>query len=200
MSGYIDEFDKHRVRLQEALSLHTASVLNDLVSRLFKIKPDWEKMLATKTQDLGDRSKWIDDDAALEFVVSAAEDSVLGGIVTKKVESKSKEMRDVQSTGLSELRDELKLSLDELCNRNMDTFKLKLDWQTQQLENAIERSTKVIVQELRSGPHDRLLHEVCSFAAGFVYCSRTVLSGSARIMEGNGEFGAELKVRSFNTC
>jgi hypothetical protein len=91
MAGYIDDFKNHRVQLQEALSLYTASnikvlvtKMSDLVSRLFETKPDWEKTLATKTQDLGDRSEWIESDAALQAVVSAAEDPVLGGIVTKR--------------------------------------------------------------------------------------------------------------------
>ena len=166
MSGYIDDFKNHRVQLQEALSLYTASnikvlvtKMSDLVSRLFETKPDWEKTLATKTQDLGDRSEWIESDATLQAVVSAAEDPVLGGIVTKKVESKSNEMRDVQSTKLSELRDELELSLDELCNRNMDIFESKLAFHTQQLQEAIARSAQYVVRTL-SGPHDRLLHEV----------------------------------------
>ena len=166
MSGYIDDFKNHRVQLQEALSLYTASnikvlvtKMSDLVSRLFETKPDWEKTLATKTQDLGDRSEWIESDATLQAVVSAAEDPVLGGIVTKKVESKSNEMRDVQSTKLSELRDELELSLDELCNRNMDIFESKLAFHTQQLQEAIARSAQYVVRTL-SGPYDRLLHEV----------------------------------------
>jgi hypothetical protein len=94
MSGYVDEFKNHRVQLQEILSLYTASnvkvlvtKMSDLVSRLLETKPDWEKTLATKTQNLGDRSEWINDDATLQDVVSAAEDPVLGGIATRKVES-----------------------------------------------------------------------------------------------------------------
>ena len=194
MTGYIDEFNKHRVQLQEALSLHTASnikVLTDLVSRLFDTNPDWEKALATKTQNQGDRSKWIDDDAALQAMVSAAEDPILGGIATRKVESKSKEICDVQSIKLSELRDELRISVDELCNRNMNIFESKLAFRTRQLQDTIKSSAEFVVRTL-SGPYGRLLHEVCPFAAGFVYRSRTVFSGSARIMEGNGEFGAGL--------
>ncbi|KIM37236.1 hypothetical protein M413DRAFT_448725 [Hebeloma cylindrosporum] len=128
MAGYIDDFKSHRVQLQEALSLYTASNVNvlvtkmsdvaDLVSRLFATKPEWEKTLATKTQCLGDQNKWMEDDATLQAVVLAAEDPVLGGIATKKVESKSNEMRDGQSTKLSDLRNELQLSLEQLCSRN----------------------------------------------------------------------------------
>ena len=93
--------------------------MGNLISRLFQVEtqPDWEKTLATKMQNLGDRSEWIESDAALQAVVLASEDPVLGGIVTKRVKSKSNEMRDVQSTKLSGLRGELGLSLDELHNR-----------------------------------------------------------------------------------
>ena len=168
MAGYVDEFKKHRVQLQERLSLHTASnvkglvtKMNDLVSRLLATKPDWEKTLATQTHDVGDRSKWLESDASLQAVVSAVEDPVPGGIATKKVKSKSKEMRDAQSTKLSELRDELKSSLDELCNRNMDKFELKLAFHTQQLQDTITSSAEFVVRTL-SGPYDRLQHEVCS--------------------------------------
>ena len=185
MLGYVDDFKNHRVQLQEVLSLYTASnvkvlvtKMSDLISRLFETKPDWEKTLATKTQNLGDRSEWLKDDAALQDVVSAAEDPVFGGIATKKVESKSKEMQDkgiyiVQSIKLAELRDELKLPLDQLCNRNMDIFELKLTFHTQQLQDAIGRSAQFVVRTL-SGPYDRLQHEVCPFAAGFVYRSWTI--------------------------
>ena len=211
MSGYIDDFKNHRVQLQEALSPYTTSnvnvlvtKMNDLVSRLLATKPDWEKTLATQTNDVGDRSKWLESDVSLQAVVSAAEDTILGGIatkkvlgeliesdaspqavveaaddpdprgiVTKKVESKSNEMRDVQSTKLSELREELQLSLDDLCNRNMKIFELKLAFHTQKLQDDIASSARFAKRTL-SGTHDRLLHEVCPFTDGFVYRSRIV--------------------------
>jgi hypothetical protein len=186
MAGYVDDFKNHRVQLQDVLSLHTASnvkvlitKMSDLVSRLFETKADWEKTLATQTENLGDRSGWLESEASLQALVSAAEDPVLGGIVTKKVESEFHEMRDVQSIKLSELRDELELSLDEFCNRNMNIFELKLAFHTQQLQDAIASSAQFVVQTL-SGPHDRLQHEVCPFAAGFVYRSRIVFHQDLR--------------------
>jgi len=185
MTGYIDDFKNHRVQLQEALSLYTASNikglvmkmndLNHLISRLLKIKPDWEKTLATKTQSLGDRSEWIESDAALQAVVSASEDPVLEGIATKEVESKPS---DIQSIKLSELRDELDLSLDKLCNRNMDIFESELELlgtpsRTVESQEAIARSAQFVVRTL-SGPYDRLLHEVPPFGVvAFVYHSPT---------------------------
>jgi hypothetical protein len=176
MEGYINEFTNHRVELQRALSLYTTSNVNvlvtkmsDLVSQLFATEPDWEKALATMTQKI-DRSKWLESDATLQDVVSAAEDPVLGGIVTKKIEPKSKEK---QPTKLSELRDELELTLDVFCKRNKEIFEVKLAFQTQQLQDAIASSAQFVVRTL-SGPYDRLLHEVRPFAAGFVYHSPTV--------------------------
>ena len=68
-------------------------------------------MLATKTQNLGDLSKWIAGDGALQAINSAAEDPVLGGITTK-AEPKSNKMRNVKSIKLT---DELKLLVDEMC-------------------------------------------------------------------------------------
>jgi len=190
MAGYTEDFKNHRVQLQEVLGLHTASnvtalvkKMNDLVSRLLATKPDWEKTLATQTQGVGDRSKWLESDASLKAVISAAKDPVLGGILTKKVESKSKskEMSDAQSKKLSELRDEMESSVDKLCKGNMDLFELKLAFQTQQLQDSIESSAQFVVRSL-SGPHDRLLHEVCPFAAGFVYRLRTVFYQDLRAL------------------
>ena len=177
------EFKNYRLQLQEVLGLHTASnvnvlvkKMNDLVSRLLATQPDWEKTLATQMQGVGDRSKWLESDASLQAVISAAKDPVLGGIVTKKVgsKSKSKEMHDVQSKKLSELRDKMETSVDKiLCKGNMDLFELKLAFQTQQLQDSIESSAQFVVRKL-SGPYDRLQHEVCRFAAGFLYHLRTM--------------------------
>lgn len=181
MADYIEDFKNYRLQLQEVLGLHIASnvnvlltKMNDLLTRLSTTKPDWETTLATQTQGVGDRSKWLESDASLQAVVSAAKDPVLGGNVTKKVESKSKsnEMRDVQSKKLSELRDEMESSVDKLCKENMDMFELKLAFHTQQLQDAITNSAQFVVRAL-SGPHDRLLHEVC-LQSCFLYHSPTV--------------------------
>jgi hypothetical protein len=78
MAGYIEDFKNHRDRLHDVLCLYTASNMNVLVSRLLATKPDWEKTVATQTQDVGDRSKWLESDASLQAVFSAADDPVLG--------------------------------------------------------------------------------------------------------------------------
>ena len=180
MSGYIDEFKNHRVQLQEVLNLYTASnvkvlvtKMSDLVSRLFEIKPDWEKTLATETQNLGDWSEWLNNDAAFQDVVSATEDPTLWGIAIRKVDFESKGIHNVQRVNLAGLRDELRSSLDDLCNQNIDIFESKLAFHTQKLQDSIARSAQFVVRTL-SGPYDRLQHEVCPFAASFAYQSRIV--------------------------
>ena len=157
MKGYIDDFKKHRVQLQETLSLYTAldvkvlvttvTKMSDLISRLIETKPEWEKTLATETQNrgLGEWSKWIESDASLQAFIEAADDPVFRGTVTKKVESKSKEMRDVQSKKLSELRSEMVSSVDELCQENEDVFELKLAFHTQQLQDTIKSSVQLVI-------------------------------------------------------
>jgi len=172
MKGYIDDFKEHREQLQQILHLYTAlnvkvlvtnvAKTSDLVSRLFETKPEWETTLATETQNLGlgERSKWIESGPSLQALIDAAGDPVLKGIVTKKVESKSNEMRDIQSKKLSELRDEMVSSVDKLCQENEEMFKLKLAFHTKQLQDTIEDSAQFVVRTL-SGPYDRLVHEVC---------------------------------------
>jgi hypothetical protein len=207
MSGYIDEFKNHRVQLQEVLNLYTASnvkvlvtKMSDLVSRLFETKPDWEKTLATKTQNLGDWSEWLNNDATFQDVVSATEDPVLWGIAARKIDFKSKDIHNAHSVNLAGLRDDLKSSLDELCNQNMDIFESKLAFHTQQLQDAIARSAQFVVRTL-SGPYDRLQHEVCPFAASLAYRSRTVFYQDLReLWKEMVSFGLGRKVGSFNTC
>jgi len=116
--------------------------MSNPVSRPFETNPDWEKTLATKTQNLGDRREWIESDAALQAVISATDVPVLGG---HRDEGRVEIQRDArcQSTKLSELRDELKLSAD-MCNRNMDIFESA--FHTQQLQEAIGRSAQFVVR------------------------------------------------------
>jgi len=164
MLGYIEEFNGYRVLLMQGLSIEMATGVDSLVSkmdtmlsRLFTPKLDWEKDLVTKTRALGDVNTWVGDSSTLQALVSAANDPKfersLG--ITKDSE--------IEST-----RDGLLLSLNTLCERNMEIFKLKLDLHTRQLQESIEHSAQYVVRTL-SGPHDRLFHEVLdsSFLRGF---------------------------------
>ena len=131
MKEHIDDFKKHRVQLQEILSLYTTLdvkvlIMNiwemtDLISRVFEPKPKWEKTMATKAQNLGlgERSKWTESDASLQTCMEAEdwEDGpLLTEIVTKKVELRSKE---TQSKKLSELRDERYHRCQQNCVERM---------------------------------------------------------------------------------
>ena len=160
MLGYIEEFNGYRVLLMQGLSIEMATGVDSLVSkmdtmlsRLFTPKLDWEKDLVTKTRALGDVNTWVGDSSTLQALVSAANDPKfersLG--ITKDSE--------IEST-----RDGLLLSLNTLCERNMEIFELKLDLHTRQLQESIEHSAQYVVRTL-SGPHDRLFHEVLDFSS-----------------------------------
>jgi hypothetical protein len=160
MLGYIEEFNGYRVLLMQGLSIEMATGVDSLVSkmdtmlsRLFTPKLDWEKDLVTKTRALGDVNTWVGDSSTLQALVSAANDPKfersLG--ITKDSE--------IEST-----RDGLLLSLNTLCERNMEIFELKLDLHTRQLQESIEHSAQYVVRTL-SGPHDRLFHEVPDFSS-----------------------------------
>jgi hypothetical protein len=160
MLGYIEEFNGYRVLLMQGLSIEMATGVDSLVSkmdtmlsRLFTPKLDWEKDLVTKTRALGDVNTWVGDSSTLQALVSAANDPKfersLG--ITKDSE--------IEST-----RDGLLLSLNTLCERNMEIFELKLDLHTRQLQVSIEHSAQYVVRTL-SGPHDRLFHEVLDFSS-----------------------------------
>ena len=159
MLGYIEEFNGYRVLLMQGLSIEMATGVDSLVSkmdtmlsRLFTPKLDWEKDLIIKTRALGDVNTWVRDSSTLQSLVSAANDpSVSLGITMDS---------EIEST-----RDGILLSLNTLCERNMETFELKLDLHTRQLQESIEHSAQYVVRTL-SGPHDRLFHEVIDFFLG----------------------------------
>jgi hypothetical protein len=161
MLGYIEEFNGYRARLMQALSIEMATGVNSLVckmdtmlSRLFAPKLDWEKDLVTRTRTLGDVNTWARNSSTLQELVTAANDPKIETIslgITKDSE--------IEST-----RDGLLLSLNTLCERNVEIFELKLDLHTRQLQVSIEHSAQYVVRTL-SGPYDRLFHEVLDFSS-----------------------------------
>jgi hypothetical protein len=167
MLGYIEEFNGYRVLLMQALSIEIASGVDSLVSkmdtmlsRLFSPKLDWEKDLVTKTRGLGDVNTWVRDSSTLQSLVSGANDPRFEGSVTT-VSFNITADSEIEST-----RNGLLLSLDTLCERNMEIFELKLDLHTRQLQQSIEHSAQYVVRTL-SGPYDRLFHEVLEFPLFF---------------------------------
>jgi len=157
MLGHIADFNRFRLLLQQALSIQIASGVDDLVFKmdlvlgsLFSPKADWEKDLASQSRRLGKLGDWIDDDTTLVSLVSTSKDPSL-----------NLEGPDFQILSeLQQLKNDLGLSLDKLCEQNLDRFELKLNLHTQQMQEAILNSARFVVRTL-SGPYDRLYNEVC---------------------------------------
>lgn len=167
MLNYIEEFNGYRVLLMQGLSIEMATGVDSLVSkmdtmlsRLFTPKSDWEKELVTKTRALGDVNTWIRDSSTLQSLVSAANDPKFEGSVTNI----TLEVGNTVDSEIESTRDGLSLSLNTLCERNMEIFELKLDLHTRQLQESIEHSAQYVVRTL-SGPHDRLFHEVLDISS-----------------------------------
>ena len=158
--GHIKEFNRFRLLLQEALAIQVASGVDDLVSKmdmvlasLFSPKADWETELASQSRRLGKMEAWINDDETLLSLVSTSKDPSWN----MNAEKSNLEFL----TALQHLKKDLGMSLDQLCERNLDMFELKLKLHTQQIQEAILNSARFVVRTV-SGPHDRLHNEVCN--------------------------------------
>ena len=159
MLGHIEEFNRFRLLLQQALSIQVASGVDDLVYKmdmvlasLFSPKADWEKELASQSRRLGKIESWIDDGETLQSLILTSKDPSLDMNVEKP---------DLEIlTELQHLKKDLGMSLDMLCERNLNMFELKLNLHTQKMEDAILNSARFVVRTL-SGPYDRLHNEVC---------------------------------------
>lgn len=68
---------------------------------------------------------------------------------------------------LFKVKKELELSLDTLCDKNLNKFEMKLSFHAQQMELAIANSAQLVIQSL-SGPSDRLVNEVSSLVSPFL--------------------------------
>lgn len=165
MLGYVQTFSDHRNHLQQIVSLQVASGVGDLVSKmnsvlsqLYKPKSGWERELDDRTHRLGNPAKWLDDESTLRSMVALTDDPTLP-VPPLGQENPSDFL--VKSR-LQRVRMELEMSLDVICERNMDRFELRLNFFAYQMQEAIQESTHTIVQAL-SGPFDRLENEVRLF-------------------------------------
>lgn len=168
---HIAQFEKYRVLLQQTLSVQVASDVSNLVNkmdtlllRLFAPKADWEKDLATRTRQLskGKESKeLINDTVSLQTLIDLTKDPLLDSkdMGEDSFPGASADFRAALPTQIEQLKKDLNLSLDILCERNQEMFELKLNFHTQQLQEAILNSAQYVVQSL-SGPYDRLHNEV----------------------------------------
>uniref|UniRef100_A0A8H7Y3L7 Uncharacterized protein n=1 Tax=Psilocybe cubensis TaxID=181762 RepID=A0A8H7Y3L7_PSICU len=166
MLGHIRTFNRFRLELQQTLSIQVASNVEDLVakmdtvlSRFFTPKSDWEKNLDVKTRNLGSPSTWIQNTSTLQSLISDTNDpSMPLPAPAYEDSSASMSMSFGTEMQLSNIKKELQLSVDDLCDKNMDMFELKLSFHTQQMEKAIADSAILVIQSL-SGPCDRVVNE-----------------------------------------
>lgn len=166
MIEFIEKFDRHRVQLHQTFSLQVASDIGGLVSkmdvllgRLFSPREPWELVVSSKIRefDANGPADWIKDTQALRSLAIATEDSSVNwDTASDMVEATTLEMQ------LNQMKEDLHLSIDVLCQRNMELFGLKLKLHTERLERAILHSARLVISTL-SGPHDRLEHEVLVF-------------------------------------
>lgn len=172
MLVYIADFEAYRVRLHQALSMQVASGVSDLVtkmdallSRLFAPKAPWEidtarRLDAIRTSDAN--HQWITDPQALQALVLATGDSEMS--FSTSPDSSQDAMAPMMHTRMDlqyeRLKEDLQLSLDDLCKKNRDLFNLQLRLYAERLEQAIMISARMVIRTLE-GPHDRLENEVC---------------------------------------
>jgi hypothetical protein len=161
---FIEIFDKDRILLHQALALQVASDVNDLVSkmdlllhRLFSPQEPWEFEVTAKLRELrtAGNADWLNDSNTVKSL------AITTGDTTVILEADSSNMIETAKMDLQIdiLKEQLHLSIDVLCSRNLELFELKLKLHTERLEKAILRSARFVISSL-SGPHDRLEHEV----------------------------------------
>lgn len=144
-----------------------------LLLRLFAPKADWEKEIVAKTRQLGkpkdskDSKDLVNDITTLQTLVAITKDPLLDAKNAGEDNSTKAGFKAALPTQIEQLRKELHLSLDVLCERNQEMFELKLNYHTQQLQEAILNSAQYVVQSL-SGPYDRLHNEVRFLSDMFV--------------------------------
>ncbi|KJA23767.1 hypothetical protein HYPSUDRAFT_66143 [Hypholoma sublateritium FD-334 SS-4] len=168
--NHISLFEKYRILLQQTLSVQVASDVNSLVNkmdtlllRLFAPKADWEKDVATRTRQLTkarESKELINDTASLQTLINLTKDPLLDSkdMGEDSFPGASADFRAALPTQIEQLKKDLNLSLDTLCERNQEMFELKLNFHTRQLQEAILNSAQYVVQSL-SGPYDRLHNE-----------------------------------------
>ncbi|KAH9481752.1 hypothetical protein JR316_0006279 [Psilocybe cubensis] len=188
------EIKAFRLELQQTLSIQVASNVEDLVakmdtvlSRFFTPKSDWEKNLDVKTRNLGSPSTWIQNTSTLQSLISDTNDpSMPLPAPAYEDSSASMSMSFGTEMQLSNIKKELQLSVDDLCDKNMDMFELKLSFHTQQMEKAIADSAILVIQSL-SGPCDRVVNEVSNCFFHIVLGLIDYIQGLAPIVEGDGK-------------
>ena len=204
----MEMFDQLRNRLSQILTVRIAADTNNLVNemrtlnasvgsllaRLFLPRAGWERDVDQKRVELvkesgKDSKEILNDPQALKILADLTQDPLLDSKNTQENLRGSKAVNSARAlpTEIDALKKDLNSSLAVLCKRNEETFKLKLDFHTEQLQNAIHDSAQYVVQSL-TGPHDRLRNEV-GFSKSLI-CAFLIflLVGPQDTVEGNGMF------------
>ncbi|KAJ3509167.1 hypothetical protein NLJ89_g5363 [Agrocybe chaxingu] len=180
--GYVETFNNHRLSLQQTLQIQVVAGVDDLnfkmdliLKSLFDQKYDWEKTLATKTRQLGNRSRWMNNTKIIAELVKISNDHQVDPSVFNPKSSKSarsstsdastavaatteSNTMDWHAHFIENIKEELNTSLEDLCERNRTLFETKLNFHTKRIEDAISKSAQRVIRAL-SGPYDRLDHE-----------------------------------------
>uniref|UniRef100_A0A8H7Y3G6 ZZ-type domain-containing protein n=1 Tax=Psilocybe cubensis TaxID=181762 RepID=A0A8H7Y3G6_PSICU len=165
MLGHINQFNQLRNELQQTLSVQVASGVEDIavkmdevLSRLYAPRYDWEKSLDMKTRGLEFMDpSWIEGPDTLRNLLLDTNDPSLPAM-SPAGQAKDISTQIATDMQLSKVKREIQSSLDALCDRNMDMFELRLNFHAQQMEQVIMNSAHLVIQSL-SGPSDRLLNK-----------------------------------------
>jgi hypothetical protein len=169
MMEFNNMFIEHRAALVQLLSVRMArgiddlhTKMNSLLSQAFNANQEWEKTLQRLLRQYAPLHSWIDDMPKVQELLKASRDPSIDGDIFGRPDGKE-DSEEIQQHRLKSLLVSLKADLESTvkmhCKKNLETFGKKLDFHTQQVQEAISRAATYVIDQL-SGPHDRLRHEV----------------------------------------
>ncbi|KAJ2917119.1 hypothetical protein MD484_g3313, partial [Candolleomyces efflorescens] len=168
MMDFNDTFIQHRSALLQLLSIRMARGVDDLHQKMdallthaFSNNQDWEKRVQKRLRQYGSLDSWISDVPKVQKLLNLTEDPSIDPNIFGALGSKqdSDEIRKHRLTSfVAALKDDLESTVKTHCENNLTTFTKKLEFHTQQLQEAISRAATYVVDQL-IGPHGRLHHE-----------------------------------------
>ncbi|KJA23770.1 hypothetical protein HYPSUDRAFT_39609 [Hypholoma sublateritium FD-334 SS-4] len=158
----ITTFRNRRTKLQQILTLQTASDVNSLVdkttdmdrkidlliSHIFSPNSDYEKAAAKTTWQFSKMKDGTNLANNPEYLEALLQDPKLN----------QEGMSGNKSATVDQLQQDLRLSVEDVCEENKESFERKLHYYTEQLEKSMKTNADYIVKKL-SGPYDRLKHK-----------------------------------------
>lgn len=165
ITSHITTFRLRNTKLQQILTLQIASDVNSLVDRsinvdakmdllishVFSPNSDWEKAAAKKARQYSKMKDGKNLANNPEYLEALILDSKLNPEGTN----------GNKFAMIEQLQKDLRLSVEDVCKENKESFERKLHYYTEQLEKSMKTNADYIVKKL-SGPYDRLKHKVCS--------------------------------------